>query len=90
MEVLLVLIPVSIALAAASVVACLVAIRAGQYDDMESPRWRMLFDPPGSTAKVNQQVPRQGEMSTQSDGSKKTETEMKTKSETKMRRSTPT
>jgi cbb3-type cytochrome oxidase maturation protein len=45
MEVLFVLIPVSVALATASVVACLVAIRGGQYDDMESPRWRMLFDP---------------------------------------------
>lgn len=44
MDVLFVLIPVSIALAAASVVACLIAIRGGQYDDMESPRWRMLFD----------------------------------------------
>lgn len=44
MEVLFVLIPVSIALAAASVVACLAAIRGGQYDDLESPRWRMLFE----------------------------------------------
>lgn len=44
MEVLFVLIPVSIVLAAASVVACLAAIRGGQYDDLESPRWRMLFD----------------------------------------------
>jgi len=44
MEVLFVLIPVSVALAAASVVACLAAIRGGQYDDLESPRWRMLFD----------------------------------------------
>jgi cbb3-type cytochrome oxidase maturation protein len=44
MDVLLLLIPVSIALAAASVVACLVAIRGGQYDDLESPRWRILFD----------------------------------------------
>jgi cbb3-type cytochrome oxidase maturation protein len=44
MEVLFVLIPVSIALAAASVAACLVAIRGGQYDDLESPRWRILFD----------------------------------------------
>jgi cbb3-type cytochrome oxidase maturation protein len=44
MDVLFVLIPVSIALAAASVVACLVAIRGGQYDDLESPRWRILFD----------------------------------------------
>ena len=44
MEVLFVLIPVSIALAAASVAACLAAIRGGQYDDLESPRWRILFD----------------------------------------------
>jgi cbb3-type cytochrome oxidase maturation protein len=44
MEVLFILIPVSVALAAASVVACLAAIRGGQYDDMESPRWRILFD----------------------------------------------
>lgn len=44
MEVLLVLILISIVLAAGSVVACLVAIRGGQYDDLESPRWRMLFD----------------------------------------------
>lgn len=44
MEVLLVLILVSIALAAGSVVACLAAIRGGQYDDLESPRWRILFD----------------------------------------------
>jgi len=44
MEVLFVLIPVSIALAAASLVACLFAIRGGQYDDLESPPWRILFD----------------------------------------------
>lgn len=93
MEVLLVLIPVSIALAAASVAACLVAIRAGQYDDMESPRWRMLFDPPGRTAKsgagkADPGTPARDVMSTRNDDSGKTET--KTESETKMRRSTPT
>jgi cbb3-type cytochrome oxidase maturation protein len=44
MEVLFVLIPVSIALAAASLVACLIAIRGGQYDDLESPKWRILFE----------------------------------------------
>jgi cbb3-type cytochrome oxidase maturation protein len=44
MEVLYVLIPVSIALAAASVVACLYAIRGGQFDDLESPPWRILFE----------------------------------------------
>ena len=44
MDVLYVLIPLSVILAAAFVAACLAAIRGGQYDDMESPRWRMLFD----------------------------------------------
>lgn len=44
MEVLFVLIPVSIVLAAASVVACLFAIRGGQFDDLESPPWRILFE----------------------------------------------
>lgn len=46
MDVLFVLILVSVVLAAAFVVACVAAIRGGQYDDMESPRWRMLFDAP--------------------------------------------
>lgn len=44
MEVLIVLIPVSIVLAAGSVVACLFAIRGGQFDDLESPPWRILFE----------------------------------------------
>jgi cbb3-type cytochrome oxidase maturation protein len=44
MEILFILIFISIMLAAGSVVACLAAIRGGQYDDLESPRWRMLFD----------------------------------------------
>lgn len=44
MSALLILVPVSLALAALSVAACILAIRAGQFDDLESPRWRMLFD----------------------------------------------
>jgi cbb3-type cytochrome oxidase maturation protein len=51
MEVLFVLIPVSIALAAASVAACLYAIRGGQFDDLESPPWRILFEDRTSDAK---------------------------------------
>lgn len=50
MSVLLILVPVSLCLAALSVAACLISIRAGQFDDLESPRWRMLFDsPPAAT-----------------------------------------
>ncbi len=44
MEVLYILIPVSVVLAAAFTVACLRAIRQGQFDDLESPRWRILFE----------------------------------------------
>ena len=44
MSVLLVLIPVSLAMAAAFVALCLASIRGGQFDDLESPRWRILFD----------------------------------------------
>lgn len=44
MSVLIVLVPVSLGLAALAVAACLISIRAGQFDDLESPRWRMLFD----------------------------------------------
>ena len=44
MSVLLVLIPVSLLLAALFVGICLVAIAGGQFDDLESPRWRVLFD----------------------------------------------
>ena len=51
MEVLLVLIPLSVLLAGAFVVACVAAIRGGQYDDLESPRWRMLFDTPSGRRK---------------------------------------
>jgi len=51
-EVLFVLIPLSVLLAAAFVAACVAAIRGGQYDDMESPRWRMLFDAPSARRKA--------------------------------------
>ena len=44
MEVLFLLIPLSVALAAGFTIACLGSIRGGQFDDLESPRWRMLFD----------------------------------------------
>jgi cbb3-type cytochrome oxidase maturation protein len=44
MSALLLLIPVSLGLAVAFVVLCLASIRGGQFDDLESPRWRLLFD----------------------------------------------
>ena len=44
MSVLYVLIPLSVFMAAGFVMICLSAIRGGQFDDLESPQWRMLFD----------------------------------------------
>ncbi len=44
MSVILFLIPISLSLSVLFVVLCLRSIRAGQFDDLESPRWRMLFD----------------------------------------------
>jgi cbb3-type cytochrome oxidase maturation protein len=44
MSVFLILIPVSLALAIAFVFLCLASIRDGQFDDLESPRWRILFE----------------------------------------------
>lgn len=48
MSVFVILIPVSLALAIAFVFLCLASIRDGQFDDLESPRWRILFE--GATA----------------------------------------
>lgn len=44
MSVFLILIPVSVGLAAAFVLLCLASIKDGQFDDLESPRWRILFE----------------------------------------------
>ena len=44
MSVFLLLIPISLGLAVGFVLLCLASIRGGQFDDLESPRWRMLFD----------------------------------------------
>jgi cbb3-type cytochrome oxidase maturation protein len=43
MSAIIVLIGVSLALSAGFVAACLLSIRDGQFDDLESPRWRVLF-----------------------------------------------
>ncbi len=43
MPVLILLIAISVTLSALFVAICIVSIRGGQFDDLESPRWRMLF-----------------------------------------------
>jgi cbb3-type cytochrome oxidase maturation protein len=51
MNVLLLLIPLSVVMAAAFTVACVRAIRQGQFDDLESPKWRILFEDRGNVDK---------------------------------------
>ena len=50
MSVLLVLIAVSLLLSAAFVLICIASIRGGQFDDLESPRWRILFSDSGESS----------------------------------------
>jgi cbb3-type cytochrome oxidase maturation protein len=44
MSVLYVALPVALGLGALAVVAFVWATRGGQYDDLETPRWRVLTD----------------------------------------------
>ncbi|MFY7873872.1 MAG: cbb3-type cytochrome oxidase assembly protein CcoS [Pirellula sp.] len=44
MSVLYVALPVALLLGGSALVACLLCIRNGQYDDLESPAMRMLND----------------------------------------------
>ncbi len=60
MSVLYVALPIAIALGAAALVACVVCIRGGQYDDLETPAVRVLIDDPaaprGSSAQPHKQI----------------------------------
>lgn len=44
MSVIYLLIPISLLMGGLAVWACLRAIKQGQYEDLESPKWRILFD----------------------------------------------
>ncbi len=44
MSVIYIVLPVALLLATIAVIAFIWAARRGQFDDMETPRWRMLFD----------------------------------------------
>lgn len=48
MSVIYVVLPVAIVLAAAAVGAFIWAARRGQFDDLDSPRLRILGDDPGT------------------------------------------
>lgn len=44
MSVLYVALPVAIAMGGLAMIACVISIRAGQYDDLEGDSMRMLID----------------------------------------------
>jgi cbb3-type cytochrome oxidase maturation protein len=44
MNIIFVLIPLSIVILIAAIWAFFWAIKSGQYDDMDSPAWRVVFD----------------------------------------------
>lgn len=44
MSVLFIALPVAILLGASAVVAFIMSARRGQFDDLETPKWRMLMD----------------------------------------------
>ncbi|MEZ6090407.1 MAG: cbb3-type cytochrome oxidase assembly protein CcoS [Pirellulaceae bacterium] len=44
MSVLFIALPIALLLGAAGMIACVICIRGGQYDDLETPAVRMLID----------------------------------------------
>lgn len=44
MSVIYIALPIALALGASGLIACLVCIRGGQFDDLDSPPMRMLID----------------------------------------------
>lgn len=44
MEIVILLVPLAVLLVALGVAAFLWALRRGQFDDLDSPQWRVVFD----------------------------------------------
>jgi len=44
MSVIFIALPIALALGAAGMIACVLCIRGGQYDDLDTPAVRMLID----------------------------------------------
>ena len=55
MSVLFIILPLAIGVAGVAVFAFLIAVKRGQYDDLDTPPWRVLFgdETPGSSSKRN-------------------------------------
>jgi len=57
----MILIPVSITLAVLGLLACIWSIRQGQLDDLETPRWKILFDNHGHQIEKSENKTEEGE-----------------------------
>ena len=44
MEIVILLVPLAFILVALAIAAFVWALRRGQFDDLDSPQWRILFD----------------------------------------------
>ena len=57
MEITYLLVPVALGLSFISLCLFVWALRNGQFDDMEGPRWRILFDDDASARKKDPPPP---------------------------------
>ncbi len=71
MRILLILIPLSLLLLGIAVWAFFWAVRSGQFEDLDSPAWRVLLDddakPPPQTDSSTQQLAQHGNSSEDGD-----------------------
>ena len=54
------LLPISLTLGAAAVLAFVWAVHSGQFDDLSTPKWRALFDDEPSPSPSRPSDPNQG------------------------------
>ncbi len=57
MSVIFIALPIAILLGASAMVACVLCIRSGQYDDMDTPAVRMLIDDQPQAQKTPKAAP---------------------------------
>jgi cbb3-type cytochrome oxidase maturation protein len=55
MSVIYVALPLALLLGGSALVACIVCIRSGQFDDLETPSVRILIDEPAQTKASDRQ-----------------------------------
>jgi cbb3-type cytochrome oxidase maturation protein len=57
MEILIFLVPLASVVVAAAIWAFIWALRRGQFDDLDSPAWRVVFDDQEQQRKSNEDKP---------------------------------